>query len=62
MSEILKVCPSRLANELLVAISWVEPPFVDDQTSLEEIRARIALLLADRDRACEYARKRGEMQ
>lgn len=51
----------RLVDELNTAISWIEPPFVDEQTPLEELRQRIKLVIADRDRAFEYAKKRGEL-
>ena len=41
----------RAFDGLQGAISWVEPPFVDERTSREELWQRVGFLLADRKNA-----------
>jgi hypothetical protein len=41
----------REIEKLHAAISWLDEPFIDESTSESELRTRIALMLADRDRA-----------
>ena len=38
-------------EKLRAAISWIEPPFVDDSTSESELRSRIKFCVADAKRA-----------
>lgn len=36
---------------LIAAISWIEPPFADENTSVDELRRRVALCVTDAKRA-----------
>ena len=38
-------------RKLRTAINWIEPPFVDENTSEAELRARISFVIADAKRA-----------
>lgn len=38
-------------EKLRAAISWIEPPFIDESTPVEELRQRIAFVVADAKRA-----------
>ena len=38
-------------ERLRAAISWIEPPFVDDNTSEEELRQRVKFCVQDAARA-----------
>jgi hypothetical protein len=41
----------REIEKLHAAISWLEPPLIDESTSESELRTRIGFMIADRDRA-----------
>jgi hypothetical protein len=45
-----------LADTLGAAISWIEPPFIDGQTSHEEIMLRIGFCVKDANRAIQVLR------
>jgi hypothetical protein len=41
----------ELIGKLLGAVSWLEPPFIDDSTAELELRLRIGFCVADKNRA-----------
>jgi hypothetical protein len=54
--------PVMEENERLrAAISWIEPPFVDSQTSVNELRKRVQLCLVDAKRATLSPQARNRM-
>ena len=61
VSSATAVAALKADNERLrAAISWIEPPFVDEKTPEAELRQRIAFAVADAARAALAQPAEGE--
>ena len=44
-------------DKLRAAIAWIEPPFVDEHTTAQELRQRVNFCVADAKRAARQQEK-----